>query len=377
MIQSKAPLLSIIIPTKNRYETLIPVLSTLVSNILDARVEFVVQDNSTNNLDFLKYSNKSIDSRIKYYYSNIEMSIVDNTELAINNSKGRYILFVGDDDIVSPDIMYFVDRMDQENVKCLIYEPAYYWWNSLEFVNTNHYFKPGAFWNPRNINLKFEKENSKQNLQKFVDSGASFFSRLPKLYHGIVHSEIIQKIKVKWGTFLPGSSPDLSFSLSISLLIEEYQYVRFPITAFGASKNSGGGWTVSNKHYGKIEEQKHLPIGISNRWDQKLPFIWSEKTIYAQTAHEVFKNIDKKISINYLNFFASMLAYEPYLFKLIMPKVIKYCRFNVLWYFKIFITFLKKQIGIFRRKYQMRFKKFPYDVYEINNLSLVSKKLSL
>ena len=54
------PLLSIIIPTKDRYNTLIPVLEGLVRDFLKSDVEFVIQDNTENNNEILLLDTVSI-----------------------------------------------------------------------------------------------------------------------------------------------------------------------------------------------------------------------------------------------------------------------------------------------------------------------------
>ena len=48
---SIVPLLSIVIPTKNRYETLIPTLDALLDNIVGSAYEIIVQDNIDNPTD--------------------------------------------------------------------------------------------------------------------------------------------------------------------------------------------------------------------------------------------------------------------------------------------------------------------------------------
>ena len=92
------PLLSIVIPTKNRY----PTLTNLVEKLLDwgdGDYEVIVQDNSEDNTPIkgflLNYSN---DSRLKYFHNLNHVTVCQNSEDAINNSTGEYICFLGDDD---------------------------------------------------------------------------------------------------------------------------------------------------------------------------------------------------------------------------------------------------------------------------------------
>ena len=299
MLENNSTLLSVLIPTKNRYSTLFEVITLFVKYINEKNIEFIIQDNSDENREALFFFNERSDIRIKYFHTSDKLSIVDNTIKSIENSSGEFLIFIGDDDFISPKIMRFVNEMKEKNMDCLIYNPAYYWWGSLNFANKNHYFQPNAFWNPHNQNEIFEEKNANAELYAFLDSGAAFFSSLPKLYHGILRKNVLNKIKEITGTFLPGSSPDLAFSIAISLSINKYYYVNYPISVFGASNNSGGGWTVSKKHYGKIEDQAHLPKKCLENWSDKIPRIWSEKTIYAQTTIEVLKEFKSIEKFNY------------------------------------------------------------------------------
>ena len=124
-------LLSIIIPTKDRYECLIPVISALIKNIDNTDVEFIIQDNSNDNTVITNFLNSSDDDRVKYFYNTCKMSIVDNTICAIDNARGKYLIFIGDDDLVSPYIYKFVQYINQKEINCLVYNAAYYWWNSI------------------------------------------------------------------------------------------------------------------------------------------------------------------------------------------------------------------------------------------------------
>jgi glycosyltransferase involved in cell wall biosynthesis len=368
-------LLSIIIPTKDRYECLIPVISALIKNIDNTDVEFIIQDNSNDNTVITNFLNSSDDDRVKYFYNTCKMSIVDNTICAIDNARGKYLIFIGDDDLVSPYIYKFVQYINQKEINCLVYNAAYYWWNSIQFKEENYFHRKEALWLPPKGTLFFEERDSSAELEIMLQSGSGIFQRLPKFYHGIVKRDVLDEIKFKAGSYLPGSSPDIAFSTALSLVLDKYYHVNFPLTVFGASKNSGGGWTASNKHYGKIEDQKHLPKNITENWNPLIPRIWSEKTIYAQTVTEVLKIFKSNKQFNYITFYGTMLAYEPYLVKFLIPAVRLYCGFNFIEYFKIGYVFVKKKLGIFYRKIKFFSKTYDYDVVIAKDVDVVMKQL--
>jgi hypothetical protein len=174
----------------------------------------------------------------------------------------------------------------------------------------------------------------------------------------------LRAIKERIGTYLSGSCPDIALSTSLAFVIDKYYFVNYPVSVFGASKNSGGGWTVNKTHYGKIEDQKFLQKGVIDRWDPNIPLIWSERTIYPQTVYETLKAFGSKKRINYIAFYASMLANERFLFKYWWPAVKNYCRNNIQAYLRIFSKYLKISTGIYVYRIKKQTRRFNYNVVQ-------------
>lgn len=361
-------LLSIIIPTKNRYECLVPVVKTILKNVVSQNFELIIQDNSDDNksvVDFFKLNN---DNRLKYYYASESLSITGNTTNAIDNTIGKYITFIGDDDLVSPYISHIVELLDIKNIDCLIYNTGYYWWDSVKFANPTSFCNKNILWIPANISMDLIYLDPKTEMDKVLDNGGTHYGSLPRFYHGIVKKSVLEEIKTRTGTYLPGACPDMTFAASISQVIDSYCYINYPVSVFGASKNSGAGWGANKTHYGKIEEMTFLPSGIIDRWDPKLPKIWSGQTTNAQALYEVLKAFKVKKEINYTNFYGSMLANEPILKGYVLPLVRKSAISNFGIYFKVFNRFFKTYLKLLvMNKYLfIRFKtgKFKYVVSE-------------
>ena len=105
-------LLSIVVPTKNRYYYL-KFLIQLIENLHSEEIEMVIQDNSDDNKEFLEYLNLKKYNFIRYDYIEGQIPRSDNSDKGILNSTGEYICFIGDDDGVTK---YIVDC-----VHCLFY----------------------------------------------------------------------------------------------------------------------------------------------------------------------------------------------------------------------------------------------------------------
>lgn len=360
-------LLSVVIPTKNRYSTLLPVLSSLCENIEDSVIEFIIQDNSDDNSLFLDFLTKNDDIRVKYeYIKNEKFSIKENTERAIERVNGKYSIFIGDDDLILPNILYFVRKMDNEGIKCLVYDPGYYWWDTVNFKKPDYFHRKKAFWY-YDAKEEFIRKKSNKEIDFMLKNGAVNIFGLPRFYHGIVETDILKQIRNRTGNYLNGSSPDMAFAMSLALEMEDYYHVKYPISIYGASKNSGGGFSAEKKHYGKIEEQNHLPSNILEIWDTNIPKIWSEHTIYAETASEILRIYDDNRKINYTSLYATILALD---FNL---------RYYLKGYFSISFSFIKilikRYLGIVKREIQYKLKRFGYKVILLDDVDKAMKFL--
>lgn len=322
-----APLLSILIPTKNRYETLLPVVSEILAQISDSRLQIVICDNSSPRQDVVDALIAS-DCRISYHYFNDEISIVENTERGLNLCQGEYFCFIGDDDIVSPYIMQIVDWLKQIGGDCLIYPPARYWWSSVAFAKESRYLHPGAFWLPKARDGAVRQLDSAFELDRVLKRGGVAYMDLPRLYHGIASRRAVDRVMERFGRTVPGSSPDMALCVALALTNRSYFSINYPVTVFGASRNSGGGWTAAKKHHGRIKDQKHLPRDILKNWNGNLPKIWTEQIIYPQTIHEVMSRIGIKPDLSYATTYASIAAYEPHVISELIPTATRYLLHN-------------------------------------------------
>ena len=116
------PLLSIVIPTRNREFYCIQAIKHILS-FENKDFELVIQDNSESKKIF-DFVNNIEDSRLKYFYTENQLNSLINMDLAISRAKGRYVTMIGDDDTVLPTIFKVVayafknnyDAISQKNI---------------------------------------------------------------------------------------------------------------------------------------------------------------------------------------------------------------------------------------------------------------------
>jgi hypothetical protein len=299
---------------------------------------------------------------VQYAYQSGFISIVENTEAALLRAKGEYITFIGDDDLVAPNILDFVQRFLEQNIDAVIYPPAYYWWPSVRFANPTRYHQPGAFWYPPSTSTAEQCIDTGLELNRVTSQGAVALFDLPRVYHGVVRRRVLEAIKMRSGYYVNGASPDMALAIATAFVVSSHIKVDTPLTVYGASKNSGGGWTAAQTHFGKIVEQRHLPQYTKDQWSDRLPPIWSEHTIYPQTAMEVMRFMGRPDTIDYGAFYASMLVNEPHLRRYVLPFVGRFLTEKPQSAGHFAALVVKKLVGRLRRALRSRVTGLPFQL---------------
>jgi glycosyltransferase involved in cell wall biosynthesis len=315
------------------------------------------------------------DTRVKYFHRSEKMSIVENTIAAIENANGDYLCFIGDDDLVAPYVIEETIKLRDSGLDCLIHPPAYYWWSSVEFTTVDRYRHKSAFWLPKAATT--EHLCASVELEHMLSNGAVSYYRLPRFYHGIVSRLALQAIYQRTGTFVPGSSPDMAFSVALALVTKRYLHSDRPVTVFGASRGSGGGLTAEGRHHGRIEDQAHLPKSIVERWDLRLPRYWSEYTIYPQTTQEVFQAFGCPSKLNFSALYASILINEPWLWSMTWPLAKRNFGFSPNYWGHFAAIAAKRLAGKAYRGLQSMLGRRPYDVVDCTSLDDCMRELNL
>ncbi|WP_336127562.1 glycosyltransferase [Mesoflavibacter sp. CH_XMU1422-2] len=292
-------LLSIIIPTKNRYSTLLPLLDFLVT-IDSQEVEFVVHDNSDNNEKILKHLKEVNDKRISYYHTLEKLSQTGNSDQAVLKSTGEYVCFIGDDDGVMPYIIDVVKWMKNNTVDVIkSYKPMYTWPGLQSNILENNKsgvlkFKEGTF--------KIIDVNLPKVLNNALKKGGTNINELPCLYHGIAERSVLNKIYKKTGSFFPGPSPDMANAIALCFYTNNFKYLDFPVVISGKSSSSIGGRGVLHQHIARIEDVGHLPNKTKENWDKRIPRYWTGPTIWAQSVLDALRACNQENKIEDFNF---------------------------------------------------------------------------
>jgi len=283
-------LVSVVVPTKNRYKYL-KYLIRLIDSFNLPELELVIQDNSDDNSEILQYLEDFINPNIKYYYSSDKLTMSGNAELGIMNATGEYICYIGDDDGVCRNIVECVRWMKVNNYPVAISKAAWFFWGGK--IRYYDYRRP-----------PYEVLRASEKRDELLQKGMGLTSvRMPKIYQAIVRKDILGKMFQEYKTLFPSVPPDVSGALFLSFNIESFVRLNIPVIIGGSSAMTGGGVV----HKGGVLPLKDVSF-ISDQdiieWEKNVPPIWCGHYAWLNSGIKTLKFLKKddlveKIDIDY------------------------------------------------------------------------------
>ncbi|CAL2082899.1 glycosyltransferase family 2 protein [Tenacibaculum sp. 190524A05c] len=310
MIDQK-PIISIVIPTRNRQKYALSCVKSILS-IPDDRLEIVLHDNSLDNS--LEYSIQELrDSRVKYYYNDSEMSTVHNFDYGMDYATGEYICYIGDDDCVTKDIVKISEWALKQNLDALIgtYLVNYNWPKKDKSSSFTIY----------PFNSKIKKVNVKSELTDFLQKGGVYYLKhdLPRVYHGIVRKQCFDKVKDKLGYYFGGLTPDIFASISVSCVAQNVMKIDYPLTVAGSSSESDQTHRTDKARNTKLKDAPHFRGRGEYTWSEIIPDVYSGETIWAESSIKALEEMGCsgiiKANLNKINLLATILKANPHQFE--------------------------------------------------------------
>ena len=274
------PLVSVVIPTYNRYKYL-PECIEATRSIDSDELEIVIQDNSTDNTEFLNYINNLNDKRVKYFYNPNHVSVGDNCDMGIDNATGDYICMLGDDDTVCSNILKAARYLKDNNIECCCSPiPGFYWPDMNSMYRGK---KVSNFFLRHKATGEIHYVNTKDVVKRHACKGG-MSDDMPRVYHELVSKDCLTRVKEKTGTYFPGPSPDMANGVAVCLESKSTVYLSDYLIVSGYGGASSRGQSNRNEHYGKIQDMWWLPKDTREKWDKDIPPYFSGETIFAQSA---------------------------------------------------------------------------------------------
>jgi Glycosyltransferases involved in cell wall biogenesis len=313
------PLLSIVIPTKNRYETLLPVVRGILRS-QNREFQIVIQDNSDVPFDMHSLCKEIIDDiRVVYKHVVRKISVSENCDLAIRSATGYYIIMIGDDDTVLTDQLIDLCRWMRNNgVDSISFNKGSFIWPDVRDQSSK-----GSYRCIEDIKL-IEAQNLHTNLIRQITYRASGII-IPCVYHGLVRRDRLESIYELASTNFPGPSPDISNAIGLSQFCTNFVFCGLPYVISGHSKKSAAGMGHNRSHINELRNVPWLSKYDIDQWSDNLPFYWSAATITAESIIKSLERTGRSDLLEHFNIsalYAHMIIYDRVYFKRIINSML-------------------------------------------------------
>jgi len=244
-------LLTVIVPTKERPDTLKHCLRTLVEQ-KDPRLQIIVSDNVSGPETKAVFDSFSSDKRLKYIRPESRLGMSEHYDFALSHADGEWVTIIGDDDGLLPDaVSDFFELIKGRDVKAVnTCQCKFYWPNEEQGRSSKLTIMTGS---------GVEIRETKPWLMRVLRGNEKFIA-LPYIYTGgFVHADVIDEIRKKsGGRFFSSMNPDIYSGVAVALTIDHYLYSWKPLAIAGISKHSIGA-AASTAAWVK-EDIKNLPF---------------------------------------------------------------------------------------------------------------------
>jgi len=292
-------LLSIIVPTKDRYKYL-KHLILLIQGFNLKEIELVIQDNTKNNAEILTFIKKQSYSHLKYFHQSEKIPLEQNATKALLNSTGDYICYIGDDDGVTRNIVECVKWMNRENIESLrSRKPYHYLWPDAVINSNNKHSSVLAYYNSKET---YEFLNPIEELNKVCGFGMQSIGLMPKLYHGIVRRDILDEIYRIGGRYFPGAAGDMANAVALSFIVKRFVVIDFPVTIHGSSKMLGGGIVQRKNEIAKLDEVDFISQKVRDNWEKKIPRFWHTCFVWPESGTKALRYMSKEEFIEKIDY---------------------------------------------------------------------------
>ena len=239
-----APVISIIIPTRDRAETLSYTLATAL-NQRTRDIEVLVSDNCSED-STSAVAQGTGDDRVRYVRSSRRLSMCDNYEFALAHSRGEYTIIVGDDDAVMPgQIDWLIDHLKAAGEPLIHMWPLhiYDWPAEGTPARLTYYAPPIA---PSELDLKRVARDAIRN-------GGWRYYALPSGYHSAVPRRITRAIAERTGRVFHSTQPDVFVAMAMPAFADRAINVGRPVTMNGRSPKSNGRDFLKSKNRANLD----------------------------------------------------------------------------------------------------------------------------
>lgn len=296
---SETPFFSIVIPTRNRADTLKYTIKTILNQDFQDYEIIICNNNSVDDTE--EIVKKFLDKRIKYLKSNIDLSMSDNWELAYSKVTGQYVTYLADNDgFINGSLSFMYKLLSLNNYPNIIrWEKNLYNWPCMDSVNKNTLYI--------NLEKKFEIYDSNTIINEIIQ-GKRKFQDLPMIYNSFIKNNLINQFKLKTHRLFHSVSPDVATGFSFSMLEKNYLSLSYGITCGANSAKSNGYNCMRNKDNNISKDFKNLMNTSKINFHSNIPFVKSTIAAIVESFLKVKEALKyNKIDLDFKNIYLKII----------------------------------------------------------------------
>ncbi|WP_405198011.1 glycosyltransferase [Brachymonas sp. G13] len=274
-------------------------------------IEVIVSDTSEVDDIATAMHNEPGWERVIYVRPPSSFTVVDNFNEGVKYASGDYVVFLGDDDLLSSEIIPLINWAKINRVDSIRLEfPIQYYWPDFVHKRQGDYYSGKLFISK--FTGKVEKRSSIDALKGAMENFGGGVGFMPRAYAGIISRALVNIILQKYGLLFGGVSPDIYSSALISVESGDYYNVDYPVVIPGSSGVSTAGLSANGRHVGGLRDNAHIGPFKDLVWDDLIPEFYSVPTVWAYSLLCAIKKIDFKSNPSFERLYVRCLAYHGY-----------------------------------------------------------------
>lgn len=299
-------LITIIIPTHNRQDYAAVAARKIVSLLPDAQL--VISDTSAD--DRLRTLLPIENGNVEYVRPGRPMDVVSHFEFALDHARGRYIMFLGDDDCVGPGLNDVARWADRNAIDAVIsYGATFlanYYWPGVQSKYYGDAYSARLFIHPFTGQAqRIDPQVARRDVLRDLGRGLGL---MPRIYHGFVSRDLVGRIKDRFGTLFGGVSPDIYSAALISEMATNVWQVDFPFCLPGGAPTSTAGSGAARSDMTSLAQNPHTAAFADLRWDPTIPAFYAPYIVWSYSLKQAVDRLGHaKLQPNLARLFAIAL----------------------------------------------------------------------
>lgn len=302
------PLVTIVIPTHNRQEYAAAAARKIVEVMPDAQL--VISDTSADDTLGRLLPSARAGGTVEYLRPGRAMDVVSHFEFALQHARGRYIMFLGDDDCIGPGLMQVAEWAERNQVDAVMSYGAKfianYFWPGIRSQYYGTGYASRMFVSPFSGNAS--KLDPALSLREVLRDPGRGLGSMPRIYHGLVSRELIDKVRARFGTLFGGVSPDIYSATLLGELAQNAWWVDYPFCLPGGSPVSTAGSLAAGSDPKSLAQHSHTAAFPDLRWDPLIPAFYSPYIVWSYSLKKAVDRLDNRdLQINLARIYALSL----------------------------------------------------------------------